>query len=248
MGRFLLVAVLLAGCRATGAFVCATDDQCRHAGALGRCEPVGYCSFTDGMCPSGSRYDDNSGPGYGGQCVESSTMIDAAIDSPPPFNPALCPAQYVQINATRTTTRYRLVTPQGTFLQHATNCNDDLVGATHLATPQTAQELDDLSQWIDPMPNTGAQFWLGVVQDPNALLPDARWILLDDTNVPLDLWKPGDPNDSDGDENRQEQFAYFDKSPINRRMTDTPGNTGHGGVCECDGVPIGPSATVFVQQ
>jgi hypothetical protein len=247
VGRMLAVVALLVGCRATDAFICASDPQCRHGTTPGRCESSGFCSFPDGMCASGSRYDDNADPMYAGKCVgDQEPPIDAMIDTPPPFDLTKCPPSYVQINSMRTTSRYDLVTAQGTYAQHASNCNNDLPGATHLVMPETAQELTELSQWIDPMSNTGALFWVGVVQAPNAFAPDNGWILLDDTQLAVEVWRSGEPNDADVTENGQEQFAYLDKSSTNRRMTDTPGSDGHGGVCECDGKAIGPMASAFV--
>ena len=73
---------MLAACRATGTFACATDDQCRR-GDTGTCQPTGYCSFADGACPSGQRYDPTAGGGLAGTC--SAPIVDAAIDAPPPF-------------------------------------------------------------------------------------------------------------------------------------------------------------------
>ena len=36
---------------------------------MGVCEPVGYCSFPDPSCPSGSRFSSKAGDGLGGACV-----------------------------------------------------------------------------------------------------------------------------------------------------------------------------------
>lgn len=67
-----LVACLLAGsgCAGSEAFVCTVDGDCTAAGAAGRCEPNGFCSFPDGTCPSAWRYGDHAGDGLGGTCVD----------------------------------------------------------------------------------------------------------------------------------------------------------------------------------
>ncbi len=40
------------------------------AGAVGTCQPNGYCSFPDAECPSGQRYGELAGGGFAGLCVE----------------------------------------------------------------------------------------------------------------------------------------------------------------------------------
>ncbi len=67
----VIAGVLLAfGCQSEALFQCQTDDQCVADGASGRCQPSGYCSFSDGGCDSGFRYGDSAPPGLAGQCVE----------------------------------------------------------------------------------------------------------------------------------------------------------------------------------
>ena len=66
--RALLALSLAAGCRYTGTFECATDDQCRHGSDTGTCTS-GYCAFGDGACLSMLRYDETAGPDLAGQCV-----------------------------------------------------------------------------------------------------------------------------------------------------------------------------------
>ncbi|MEZ4383188.1 MAG: hypothetical protein R3A79_17810 [Nannocystaceae bacterium] len=62
---------LLAGaCVSASAFSCTSDAECTHAGAQGRCEGSGFCSFPDESCASGRRYGEFSGSGLGGACVD----------------------------------------------------------------------------------------------------------------------------------------------------------------------------------
>jgi hypothetical protein len=75
---WLVVAVVLTGCRVGNAFKCQQDADCQLSTGRGTCEPSGYCAFPDVNCPSGARYDVDSGD-LGGKCVGSE--IDAGIDS-----------------------------------------------------------------------------------------------------------------------------------------------------------------------
>lgn len=246
LGLAALVA-LSAGCRVTGTFSCELDEQCRHGATTGRCEATQFCSLPDQTCDSGHRYDDNAGDGLASACVDvPPPMVDAGIDAPP-FSIDSCPAGYtVSIASTTGTSRYRLVTVQGSYWQHAANCNDDLTGVTHLVVPNNAQEIVELSQYIDPLSNTGASFYVAAVQDPTAALPDAGWLLGNDVAVPAEVWLTGQPDDADGAENHAENVAYFDKSPSVRRMRDSYGGMKAGSVCECDGVPLGAMHQQFV--
>ncbi|MEM6990104.1 MAG: hypothetical protein AAF721_06395 [Myxococcota bacterium] len=64
-----LLAGLAIACHGGGAFECATDQQCTNAGATGLCQPEGYCSFADDVCPSGQRYGEHAGAGLAAACV-----------------------------------------------------------------------------------------------------------------------------------------------------------------------------------
>jgi hypothetical protein len=246
----VLFVVLLAGCRVSGSFPCTADEQCRRGGDTGVCGPAGFCGFVDGQCSSGFRYDDTAAA-HAGMCVEPTTpMPDAEmIDTAPPFDITTCPATYTQqIASTMTTSRYRLITSQAMFTAHASNCDDDMQGATHLVFPETVQEIIELSQWIDPLANTGAFFFVGVVQARDAASPGAGWILFDDTPVSATVWRIGEPDDGDGAENNTEQLANFDKTPSVRRMSDGNGISARGAVCECDGKKYGPIATAILSE
>jgi alpha-tubulin suppressor-like RCC1 family protein len=49
-------------------FGCEEDTQC-DAQAMGRCEAMGWCSYPDGACGTGFKYEANAGDGLGGECV-----------------------------------------------------------------------------------------------------------------------------------------------------------------------------------
>lgn len=51
-------------------FPCEQSDQCVLAGVSGRCEPEGYCSYPDGDCDGGSRFESQAPGELAGRCVE----------------------------------------------------------------------------------------------------------------------------------------------------------------------------------
>ena len=81
---FVATLVTSSACVRTGAFECASQDDCVDAGVNGRCEANGFCSFPDASCPSEQRYGDHAGNGLGGQCVppmdDTSTGLPQADD------------------------------------------------------------------------------------------------------------------------------------------------------------------------
>lgn len=86
----LALLALLAACKVTGSYSCEQDSQCIRAGATGRCEATHSCSFSDGACDSGYRYDSSAGS-LANQCVAAlpaDAPIDA-VDAPPDVTPPL---------------------------------------------------------------------------------------------------------------------------------------------------------------
>jgi hypothetical protein len=67
-----------AGCLRSAPYACDEHSQCVLGADLGTCEDVGFCSFSDDACPSGSRFADGAGP-YANQCVATSSSVDAAV-------------------------------------------------------------------------------------------------------------------------------------------------------------------------
>lgn len=95
MSRTLAIAAfvtaLAGGClRANSAFHCSTDSDCARGGMPGTCEAVGYCSFVDPACASGSRFGTLSGP-FANQCVGGSD--DGGLDAALPSDTAVDTAQ-----------------------------------------------------------------------------------------------------------------------------------------------------------
>ncbi len=67
----IAIAIAVGGCRVTGTFQCERGEQCRRGGETGRCEASGYCSFADGTCADGWRYDDLASSDLAGVCVDN---------------------------------------------------------------------------------------------------------------------------------------------------------------------------------
>jgi hypothetical protein len=242
VGRLFVVAAMLAGCRATGTFTCELDEQCRHGGFTGRCElPSMYCSFPDTMCASGSRYDGNAPSTHAGKCV-GEELVDAGLDSGM-FDVLKCPASYsITLPSTSLTSRYRVVQASFTWKQQDVGCKADHASATHLALPQTPQEIIELAQALGSQPST--LFYVGVVQNPAATMVGDGWILLDDTTLDAAGWEAGDPHDVDDVEDRMEQYAMLNRTP--QRLNDDTGTGTRAAVCECDGTSMGSLVTQYI--
>ncbi len=67
----------IGACKTAPAFVCTSDGQCGDGGV---CEAVGFCSFPDGECDSGRRYEPNADGEFAGRCVPE----DAGSTGPDP--------------------------------------------------------------------------------------------------------------------------------------------------------------------
>jgi hypothetical protein len=129
-----------AACRVVEPFGCERDDQCAAASDPGRCEPAGFCSFTDGACQSGRRYDELAGDGLAGTCVDGTVI-------------AGCPASYMQMIASRPQ-RYRVVPQAAPWTDAQADCADDATG-THLVVVDDSAEMQGLAALI------GSDVWLG---------------------------------------------------------------------------------------
>ncbi len=70
----------MTGC-GPNAFGCSSDEQCQADGAVGTCEPNGFCSFPDPSCPSGRRYGDLAGGGNAGECATDPDVAETEATS-----------------------------------------------------------------------------------------------------------------------------------------------------------------------
>ncbi len=84
IGLLLLGASAGAACFPTASFMCGDSTQCQLGGARGSCEPTGYCSYDDDVCPSGRRYHEDAPPGLAGRCVGADGDESSTTTSPLP--------------------------------------------------------------------------------------------------------------------------------------------------------------------
>jgi hypothetical protein len=164
---------------------------------------------------------------------EAAPVPDAGFDA------ASCPASY-GVTLPGSGSRYRLIPDGGPAWMQSDACAADLAGATHLVVLESAAELNGATALVaaPPAPLAGNAIWVGAVQQTTATLPAARWLRLDGSAVTG--WGGIEPNDRDGRENQEEQFARIEKGKL--YLQDSAGTGNNGALCECDGKPIAPAA------
>lgn len=193
MARALLLAVIVASgaCRVVEVFPCERDEQCASATDPGRCEPTGFCSFTDTSCASDRRYDELAGDGLAGTCVADGGVVP------------MCPAGYAQLIAGRPQL-YRVVTTPAAWADAQADCADDGAG-THLAVVDDAAEQQGLAV-LD------LDIWLGYTDQISE--GTFRWV--NGASSSFTAWAANQPDDSGGGEDcTQQQRApskWFDLS------------------------------------
>lgn len=164
--RCVGLVVLLAACRVTGTFRCATDEQCSG----GTCEQ-GVCAVADPSCASGRRYDPSAG-GLGGMCVaalDAGVGIDAGVwpcgaEPPAPATTVtfdqVINLQHVTIALTGTTLNgsSRVVVAPGATLAYATQYS-----ITDCACPSCVDQIE-----VGLVPGDRAGCIFDAVPDHNA--------------------------------------------------------------------------------
>ena len=185
-----------------------------------------------------------------------SAARDGAIDAEPDaaevdavdaaFNPATdCPVSYADTLAS-SSSRYQIVQTLGTGWPQLALCNTDLPGRTHAATLETLQEVVELDALLDAR-LTIDRFYVGGVQSPTATAMNAGWIGFDGKPLLMSAWytPENEPDDgADGIENQTAQLLIIDHQlPY---FHDAAGISVYGVVCECDGVPVHPTAQTYV--
>lgn len=66
----LAALVLAGGCISARGYPCDDDDACVLAGERGHCEAEGWCSYPDGECGSGRRFEARAGDDLASTCTE----------------------------------------------------------------------------------------------------------------------------------------------------------------------------------
>ncbi len=159
------------------------------------------------------------------------------------FDVATCPASY-GVTLPGSGSRYRLIPDGHPAWTQSDACAADLPGATHLAVLDAQGELGSATSLVAATPTlAGNAIWVGAVQQATATLPTAGWLWLDGTAV-TGGWGGAEPNDRNGQENQEEQFARIEKTKL--YLQDSAGSGNNGALCECDGKPIAPAAEAAI--
>jgi hypothetical protein len=194
------------------------------------------CEFAPGAGARDAAIDDATDAPRDGGVDSSDSGFDPARD---------CPASYVE-TLPSSTSRYRYVLTADTAWPLLAACKADLIGATHAIVFDTMQEVLDLEKVLDAR-MTIERFWAGGVQHPMASGTTTGWIGFDGEAV-LGAWRTeeNEPDDLDGMENQGQQLLIFDRTLT--YFHDATGPGPYGVVCECDGVPVHPTAQAYVDM
>ena len=155
------------------------------------------------------------------------------VDAAPLDSLLTCPADYVVIAPL--TSRYRIIDNISSYNVQKDACAAD---GTHLAALDTLDELRELRARANAVAtSTRRDFWVGVVQEPQATTPGEAWYLVTGEPVDPQLWAAGQPNDgsTDGIDNGRENAATIDVD--HSGIGDNSMGASHGAICECDGKP-----------
>lgn len=168
--------------------------------------------------------------------------VPAGLDAAEPdtFEVARCPASYT-LTLPGQSSRYRVITDGRKAWEHADDCADDLAGATHLVAVDDLAERAHVEAAVTDVGGiAGNKAWLGGVQPRDQIGVRIGWLTI--TGGPLldGLWDDGEPNDGGVVEDNGENFAGVERGRTG--LVDFPSNDNYGGVCECDGKPIDPTA------
>ncbi len=161
--------------------------------------------------------------------VIDAAMIDAAVDAVPTdaaVDAVACPVGY---GVTSGTSRYRYVATTATFATATADCADDLPGRTHLATFETAADLDPTADLLAPL--TATNVWIGATCTPAGSAPcnlRASWVWITGGAVAESLWQTGQPSATDqlGGAIRQVATVW--------RLNDQAVTESPPYICECD--------------
>lgn len=226
--RALVFAVALAAssaaCLRTTEFHCTSSAECSATGAV--CETTGYCSFVDTGCAGGRRYGDLSGP-VAGQCVGSSMMADAGVDSPMTDSGHMCPSTYTALGSSAH--RYRVIGATASWSTQKAACAADGAGI-YLAVPDDQAELTAMIAKV-----AAARVWFGI-NDPAS---NDMFVTTNGGTFPTNspLWGTGEPNSAaEGGGGSGPADCVMGESSNNRLFDDScmGGSHVYPAICECE--------------
>jgi hypothetical protein len=228
MRSFVLLSGVLASsaCLRTTEYQCSGDSTC---GAGGQCETTGYCSFPDGDCPTGRRYNEAAGK-LAGTCIGGTTpQVDADvtmndgqnIDAPitnTDGGMANCPAGYATITNGQPGHMYKLVTTAANWTTQDAGCKATSADA-YLFVPDDLAELMAVDTVVG-----GGRYWIGVT---DAAMENV-WLNVRGAAQTFLPWEAGAPNDGNPGEDCVEA-----NSAAHEFNDERCGNTNRPAVCEC---------------
>ena len=200
---------------------------------------LGACSFSHGSSPSDGATDPRADA-----AADGDVRADAAPGDAPPFDAALCPASYADTLAA-SKSRYRIDQTLMTAWPLLEACKQDHLGWTHAVVFDSMAELTELDILLDSRATT-SRFWIGGVQNPAATTTNAGWIGFGGAPLLASAWHTpeNEPDDLDGTENGGQQLLILDR--MLQYFHDATGPGPYGVICECDGVPVHPTAQQYV--
>jgi hypothetical protein len=212
MTRLALLVLLggsLAGCLRTTQFMCSTNDDCASGGT---CEAVGYCSFPDTTCTTGSRFGGFSGQ-YANQCVDVASP-DAGVDAPPDagIDAKVCPAAYAPLAGAPHV--YRAITNAHNWDQQKSNCAGD---GGYLAIP------DDLGELTAILTLNGAnEIWVGLTDS----VTEGTFLTVLGAPAVFLPWDTGEPNNTNNSD--------CARAKPDLKLADDRCSVAYRAVCECE--------------
>jgi hypothetical protein len=181
------------------------------------CDPDRMCSDTKYCVERSSMADGGAGSDAGG--------VDASMIDADPFaaTRAACMAAGYTMEPT-TGGLYRVVSTGATWTVAKPDCEDDVVGATHIITLSTDIEVTyDKTAALDG--------WIGWIDRPT----EGTWHVLTNEVPAINYstyWRPGRP-----DGGNSENCSVYRSQGIDD--VDCPSQQ-HPYICECDGLPVLP--------
>lgn len=227
MRNLLAVCCALAatGCLRTTEYRCSGDSAC---GGGGVCETSGFCSFIDGECASGRRYNDSAGS-LGSTCtnggnVEADADINPVIDvllvdggtTDTPM--AQCPAGYVTLTGGNAGHLYKVLTVADDWAAQEAACQLTTV-KSHLAVPDDLAELTAL----DTAVGGTLRHWVGVTDTATEM----TFVTVLGVNATYLPWDPPAPDNAGPGEDCVEGI------PATHELNDERCNQARVAVCEC---------------
>ncbi len=140
--------------------------------------------------------------------------------------------------------RYRVILQPARPGVHQSTCAADSgARVTHLAVFETIEEQNKVQTLLD---DSGQFAWyVGAVQPRGQATPRLGWVWLTGEDVAFAAFDPfgeasGEPNDSDGAENDEENLVYIRAQRDG--LIDVFNTNEQGAICECDGRMTDPAA------